>query len=122
MTPDDLSQLVPAFVGAALVILVVAGGILIFVWRQYPAPPRVGAGLGPAIDPERAAVKRGLSMSGVVVLALGLCWLAVAVALGQAAFFGPASLLVPIAVSIDGLLFLGAARVFPTAAQISGQR
>jgi hypothetical protein len=122
MTPDDLSQLVPAFVGAALVIVVVAGGILIFVWRQYPPPPGNAAGPGRAFDPERVSVKRGLSMSGIVVLALGLSWLGVAMALGQAAFFGPASLLVPVAVSIDGLLFLGAARAFPTAAQIPGQR
>lgn len=104
MTPEDLSQLVPAFVGAALVILVVALGIVIFVWRQYPSPGK-DAGL-------QRDVKRGLALSGIVVLALGLLSLCLAAFFGQAAVFGPASLLVELAVVADGLIFLIAAQRF----------
>ena len=110
MTPEDLSQLVPAFVGAALVILVVAVGILIFVWRQYPPPARTGGAF--LIDPERLSVKRGLSMSGTVVLALGTLCLGAGLFFGQGVVFGPASFLVELAVAADGLIFLIAARFF----------
>jgi hypothetical protein len=126
MTPDDLSQLVPAFVGAALVILVVAIGILIFVWRQYPPPGKTaGRARTLSVDPERLAVKRGLSMSGVVVLALGVLCLCAALFFGQAAVFGPASLLVELAVAADGIIFLIASQLFrasPTAAQTPERR
>jgi hypothetical protein len=111
MTPEDIHNLVPAFVGAALVILVVAGGVLIFVWRQYP-PPVTAAAREILVDPERLSVKHGLRMSGLVVLALGVAWLCAAVLFGQGAMFGPASFLVPAAVTTDGLIFLSAAQIF----------
>jgi hypothetical protein len=113
MTPEDLQQLVPAFVGAALVILVVAAGILIFVWRQYPPPARTaGRGRELSVDPERAGVKRGLLVSGFAVLALGNVCLGLGIVLGQIAVFGPASLLVELAVAADGLIFLIASQRF----------
>jgi hypothetical protein len=113
MTPEDLSQLVPAFVGAALVILVVAGGVLTFVWRQYPpAKNRDGGTRELTIDPERASVKRGLSTTGVAVLALGIVCLGAGLIFDQAAAFGPASLLVELAVAADGLIFLIASQFF----------
>ena len=112
MTPDDIHNLVPAFMGAALVILVVAAGVLVFVWRQYPPPVRPERAGELLIDPERSLVKHGLRMSGVVVLALGLTWLCAAVLFGQAATFGPASFLLPAAVAVDGLLFLTASQLF----------
>src|SRR5262252_4285601 len=110
MTPEDIRNLVPAFIGAALVILVVAGGVLTFVWRQFPPPLTDQGEL--VTDSERVSVKHGLRMSGLVVLALGVAWLCAAVLFGQGTTFGPASFLVPAAVTADGLIFLSAAQVF----------
>lgn len=113
MTPADLSELVPAFVGAALVILVVAAGILIFVWRQYPPPMKTAARAQElSADSERVAVRRGLWVSGIAVLALGVVCLCVGVFFGQTAVFGPASLLIEASVAADGLIFLVAAQRF----------
>jgi len=105
LAPDDIAQLIPAFVGAAAVIVVVAVGVLIFVQRQYAHPSTEADRL------ERALARRSLFISGVVIVIFGALSAAVSFWLGMTTYFGPASILVPASVAVDGAIFLAGSRL-----------
>jgi hypothetical protein len=95
-------QLTPAFIAAALFILVTAAGILYAIrFRYFRASGDADIGPGPE-------VARGLRMAGLVVIVLGLASAAVAYAILRP--LGPWTQAVPASLILAGLWFSAAGR------------
>ena len=91
-------DLLPAFISAALFILVIAIGALVMIRVQYPrrrgAPPDAG----------RAAVARGLRLAGAVTVVVGL--LAVPLTEWGLGRYGPWAHAIPLSVVAGGIAFV----------------
>jgi hypothetical protein len=139
-------QFVPAFISAALFILVVAAGVIWMLRMKYPSWPAVPDGtprsLGTAamvwrcrrrfgrkvaddlialgfVDSERANAARDLWRAGLAVIVLGaVAW---PVTRWIAGHLGAWPLVVPWSVVISGMVFLVAAARFPVLTELGAK-
>lgn len=91
-------EFMPAFVSGGLLMLVVGAGILGMVRMRHPAR------LPAEADPERPAVARGLSISGLVTIAAAV--ISVPVVAATLSTFGPWPYALPAGTFVAGLMFL----------------
>jgi archaellum biogenesis protein FlaJ (TadC family) len=95
---ERAAEIAPAFIAAALFLLIIGVGVVVMVRLRYSRDQTV------VTDAERTEAARDLSRAGVVVLAIGLAGCAGVVLWVQS--FGPTLLVLPAVLVVDGLLFL----------------